>query len=252
MEIKNLSYKSHLKDINYVFTYTKIYGIFVNNQAQATLFLELIAGLIKPSKGKINAKGKKTYMIFSNSEDQLISDTVRNEILSGLDESELALNEICEKLSLPEEMLDRKISELSSNEKRLVVIASMLAYNPDIILIDNFLGQLDYQSQKLVVSILKRLQFDAHKQLIITDQNVDLLFELIDIAIILEDEIVLSANKYEIFKNKDLLKNTNIELPNYIKFSDFVLNVKNKELGYRDRITDIIKDVYDNVEKPLL
>lgn len=252
MEIKNLSYKSHLKDINYVFTYTKIYGIFVNNQAQATLFLELIAGLIKPSKGKINAKDKKTYMIFSNSEDQLISDTVRNEILSGLDESEIALNEICEKLSLPEEMLDRKISELSSNEKRLVVIASMLAYNPDIILIDNFLGQLDYQSQKLVVSILKRLQFDAHKQLIITDQNVDLLFELIDIAIILEDEIVLSANKYEIFKNKDLLKNTNIELPNYIKFSDFVLNVKNKELGYRDRITDIIKDVYDNVEKPLL
>ena len=50
-------------------------------------------------------------------------------------------------------------------------------------------------------------------------------------------------------KPKDilLLESLGIEIPSYIKFSDLVLTSKNVDLGYRDRVTDIMKDVYDNV-----
>lgn len=247
MEIKDLYYKNLIRDINYTFTHTKIYGIFTQYESQATLLFELISGLIKPTRGLINLKGKKVYMLFKDSDSQVFNATVKDEILYGLKENEVNLEEICDSLDINEAMLKKDPSKLTKSEKKLVVMASMLAYNPDIILIDNFLNSLDYSTKKKIISILKRLQFDYHKQLIIADQNVDLLYELVDIAIILEDEILVSGNKYDVFRKSDILESLGIEIPSYIKFSDLVLTSKNVDLGYRDRVTDIMKDVYDNV-----
>ena len=44
-----------------------------------------------------------------------------------------------------------------------------------------------------------------------------------------------------------ICKNYNIDIPHYIEFKDYVKEKKDVDLLYRDRITDIIKDVYDNV-----
>lgn len=247
MEIKNLYYKNTIQNINYTFTHTKIYGILSTSSKRITTFFELICGLQKPTQGSVNTRGQKIYMLFSNSNNQIFNKTVKEEILYGLAENEVALDEICEKLNINEEFLNRDIIYLSDSEKKIVAFATMLANNPDIILIDNFISGLDSKNQKMIINILKRLQFDYHKQLIIADQNVNLLFELIDIIIILDDEILLSGPKYDIFRKTEILESIGIEIPDYIKFSNLVLTKKNIDLGYRDRITDIIKDVYDNV-----
>lgn len=247
MEIKNLYYKNTIQNINYTFTHTKIYGILSTSSKRITTFFELICGLQKPTQGSVNTRGQKIYMLFSNSNNQIFNKTVKEEILYGLAENEVALDEICEKLNINEEFLNRDIIYLSDSEKKIVAFATMLANNPDIILIDNFISGLDSKNQKMIINILKRLQFDYHKQLIIADQNVNLLFELIDIIIILADEILLSGPKYDIFRKTEILESIGIEIPDYIKFSNLVLTKKNIDLGYRDRITDIIKDVYDNV-----
>ena len=247
MEIKNLCYKNIIKDINYTFTHTKIYGVFSNSSKQITTFFELVRGLIKPTKGHINANEQKIYMLFNNSDDQIFNKKVRDEILYGLNDNEIALDEICERLNINENFLDRDIASLSSSERKIVAFATMLANNPDIILIDNFISGLDGQNQKMIINVLKRLQFDYNKQLIIADQNINMLFEIIDIAIILNDDLLISGSKYDIFKKTEILKSIGIDIPDYIQFSNLVLTKKNIDLGYRDRITDIIKDVYDNV-----
>ena len=51
-----------------------------------------------------------------------------------------------------------------------------------------------------------------------------------------------------VFKNVDLLVDLDIEIPSYILFTNLVATRKNVDLPYRDRITDIVKDVYDNVQ----
>jgi len=247
MEIRNLYYKNIIQDINYTFTHAKIYGVLSSSSKKVTTFLELIRGIIEPTSGHMNTNGGKIYMLFSNSDDQIFNKTVKEEILYGLNENEVALDEICEKLGWDESYLNFPIINLSSSEKKIVAFATMLANNPDIVLIDNFISGLDNKNQKMIINILKRLQFDYHKQLIITDQNINLLFELIDIIIILDDEILISGPKYDIFKRTEILESIGIEIPDYIKFSHLVLTKKNIDLGYRDRITDIIKDVYDNV-----
>ena len=247
MELNNLSYKDNLKRINYTFTHEKIYGI-IGNKENSTLLLELIRGLEKPTRGSIEKDGLKVFMLFENSEDQIFEETIKGEILYGLNEDNVDLEEIGEKLGFDESFWNKKPLDLSDGEKRKLVIASMIASNPDVILVDNFLNLLDFENQKMFVNILKRMQFDEQKIVIISDSNINLLFEIVDEVLLLTDEILLSGNKYDIFKNVDLLTELDIEIPKHIEFSDYVLSRKGVELPYRDRITDIIKDVYDNVQ----
>lgn len=245
MEINNLTYKNQLLDINYTFTHEKIYGI-IGDKDKSTLLFELIRGLKKVTKGTINKTGK-VFMLFEASEEQIFNDTIKEEILYGLNENNVDLIEIGKKLNIEDEFWNKNPLHLSAGEMRKVVMATMLAFDPDIILIDNFLNSLDYENQKLFISILKRLQFDEHKMIILADQNVDLLYELVDEVLILTNQILLSGNKYDVFKNVDLLNELEIEIPSYIEFRNIVLAKKNVDLPYRDRITDVVKDVYDNV-----
>ena len=246
MEIKNLAYKEDFKDINYDFTSKKIYGI-IGNKTNTTILLELIRGLKKPTFGSVEKGDLKVFMFFENSEDQIFEDTIKENILYGLNEDENDLKEIGEKLGFDEDFWNKDPLKLSYGEKKKIVIASMLAFNPDVILVDNFLNSLDFENQKLFINILKRMQFDEHKIVIIADQNIKLLYELVDEVILLTDEILLSGNKYDVFKNVDLLNEFDIEIPEYIEFVNIVARRKNIDLPYRDRITDIVKDVYDNV-----
>ncbi len=246
MEIKNLTYKEELKKINYTFTHKKIYGI-IGNKQDSTLLLELIRGLKKPTSGSIEKDNLRAFMLFESSEDQIFGDTIKEEITYGLDENSIDLEEISKKVGLDDDFWNKKPINLSSGEKRKLVIASMLAFNPDIVLVDNFLNSLDFETQKMFINLLKRMQFDDHKIIIIADQNTKLLYELVDEVILLNGEILLSGNKYDVFKNVDLLDELDVEIPEYIEFTNLVARRKSVDLPYRDRITDIVKDVYDNV-----
>jgi len=245
MEIKDLKYKKQLKNINYTFDSKKIYGI-IGNKNNITLLLELISSIKKSNQIKGN---QKTFMIFENSDDQIFNQTVKEEILYGLSEENIDLNDLLTKVLLDESILPKSFNYLSKTEKKKVVFASMLATNPDIVLIDNFFNQIDLETQKNFISILKRLQFDEHKIIILADQNIDLLYEIVDEIIVLNDEILLSGNKFEVFENKDKFGELELELPFYIEFTDYVSANKNVKLFYRDRVTDIVKDVYDNVQQ---
>ena len=245
MEIKDLSYKNKLKNISHTFTSKKIYGL-IGNSEKCRLLLELIRGLLKPNRGSIIDCGR-TFMLFSDSNSQIIDETVTAEILHGSDES-ADLKKILKEVELPEDVSEKEPFLLSESEKKKVVFASMLASNPDVILIDNFFNKMDFKTRNLLVDILKRLQFDKHKIIIIADQNADLLYELVDEVIVLNTEILMSGSKTEVFEKKGDIPEIEFELPSYVEFVDYVAANKNVKLPYRDRTTDIVKDVYDNVK----
>ncbi len=246
MEIKNVFYKNVFGSLNYKFDSAKIYGILSNDRMKITIFMELLRGFIKPTSGYIENNKEKVYLLFDDSIDQIFNDTVKEEILYGLDKN-IDLKTILDRLELNEEILEKNPFTLSMGEKRKIVFASMLAANPDVILIDNFFGGIDYYNEKLIIDILKRLQFDDHKLIIMYDQNIDRLFEFIDNVLIIDNEIIMTGNKFDVFRKKCILQKLNIELPKYVEFSNTVLEKKQVDLGYRDRISDIMKDVYDNV-----
>ena len=156
-------------------------------------------------------------------------------------------NSILDSVMLDESILDKNPFDLDDLLLPRVIMATMLVNDPDIILVNNIFSKLSDSNKKILRDLLKRLQFDFKKLVIIADPDVDLLFEISDVSLILDDTIIAAGNKFDIFANNDLLKNYNIDIPHYIEFKDYVKEKKDVDLLYRDRITDIIKDVYDNV-----
>lgn len=147
-----------------------------NGSGKSTLF-HIIMGLLRPSAGDIRIFGKKIEndkdfievrrkigLLFQDSEDQLFCPTVIEDVAFG------PLNmgkSYKEAKAVAERTLDyvglsgfgnRITNKLSGGEKRLIAFASVLAMEPQILLLDEPTTGLDEKTKKRMVQILSDLE----------------------------------------------------------------------------------------------
>jgi len=257
-----------LKNINMKIEEGKITGLIGSSGSGKTTLLELIDGLLIPTHGKIkvgdfvfsktiplknsNEMHSKIGFVFQFPETQFFNPTVRQELEVPLnlfhyklDQKEQRIKDALLMMEMDESFLDRDPYTLSNGEKRKIAIASVLVYNPKVLLLDEPTIGLDYQSKKSLIRLLVLLKKRYNKTILIATHDVDLIHKIADYIYILADKtILLEGDKYSVLKQVDLLKEHNIEVPKVIEFSDLVLKKKNKKIGYRDDINDLIKDIY--------
>jgi len=83
-------------------------------------------------------------------------------------------------------LLHRETEELSSGETAMVVLTQVLISEPDTIILDEPLTQLDYENQKIMIQQIKKLQ-EKGKTLIITEHNMEDLFSITDRIVLLKN-----------------------------------------------------------------
>ena len=64
------------------------------------------------------------------------------------------------------------------------------------------------------------------------------------IFVIDKNGILKEGNKYEVFSNSNFFEKLHISLPKIIQFENEVLKEKTIDMGLRDNINDLIKDIY--------
>lgn len=261
-----------LKDLDLDFKSGKITAIVGKSGSGKTTVLELINGLIIPTSGyidvgeyrlennvkinDINNMRVKVGVVFQFPEEQFFCKTVKQEIEFGMsyfhykvDTIEKRVIDALKMVGLDESYLNRDPFTLSHGEMRMVAIASILAFNPKILVLDEPTIGLDNESKRNLIRLIKMLKNRYGKTIIIVSHDTNMLLKIADQVSVLEDgKIVLSGNKYEVFSNEKVMKRNDISVPNIIKFSNLVKNKKNIKLGYRDEINDLIKDIYRNVK----
>ena len=119
-------------------------------------------------------------------EQQIVTDTVEEELSFGLcgictDNSEIRrrVGEAVGYFGI-EGLLGKKTSELSGGQKQLVCLASVMAMNPKMLILDEPTSQLDPVSASEFISILKRLNQDTGLTVIISEHRVEELFPAAD------------------------------------------------------------------------
>lgn len=263
--------KTALQDISVTFEAEKIHGIIGKSGSGKTTMIELMNALMIPSEGTIEIGSKiisetrkirninqmryKIGLVFQFPEEQFFCSTVKKEIEFGMKyfnksvaNIEKHISDALKMVELNDSYLDRDPFSLSSGEMRKVAIASILAFNPKVIILDEPTIGLDFESKENLIKILKMLKKRYHKTIIIATHDTDLLHRIADHIVVLENgKLVLEGNKYEVFTDPKL-EDYGIKRPQIIEFEKMVLDKKKIKLGYRDDINDLMKDVYRYVK----
>lgn len=167
-------------------------GLVGSNGSGKTTIFHIIMGLLKPSAGKIEIFGKpvraekdfeevrqKIGLLFQDADDQLFSPTVLEDVAFGplnLGKSREEAKHIAQKTLMSLGLVgfeDRVTHKLSGGEKQLVSLATVLAMEPEVLLLDEPTTGLDPATEIRLIEILKSLDLSY----ILVSHNIDLLME---------------------------------------------------------------------------
>ena len=184
-----------LEDLDFTFHEGDRIGLVAPNGSGKTTLFHIIMGLLKPDAGTVEIFGKtaiterdfrevrrKIGLLFQDADDQLFSPTVLEDVAFGplnLGKSKEEAVEISRRtlsdLGL-QDFEDRITFKLSGGEKRLVALATVLAMEPRIMLMDEPSAGLDEAIKIRLIEILKSLDIST----IIVSHEFDFLAELSD------------------------------------------------------------------------
>lgn len=193
LELKELCYtyykggKNVIDNVNLNFESGKIYSIVGKSGAGKTTLLSLLSGLAKPTSGQILFHGKDIGKInkydyrsklvgvifqsfnllpyLSATENVMLSMDISGKKIKQKREKAI---ELLKKVNLEEGDLDRGILKLSGGQQQRVAIARALAYEPEIIFADEPTGNLDGDTQKEIMDILRKLADEGKCIIIVT------------------------------------------------------------------------------------
>lgn len=162
-------------------------------------------------KQRISYLASKVGIVFQDFEQQLFSTNALLELSFGLEnfgvlESEMArrIQDLIGRFDLGR-LIRREPFSLSGGEKQKLAIASVLAYKPQILVLDEPTTDLDPESRELVLQILPELK-EWVETLIIVDHEVDQ-FVSADKVFLFDDGVIQSAGESrQILGNSALLE----------------------------------------------
>lgn len=196
LKLSNVSYKydstnkTILKGVTAEFDSGKLYAIMGKSGAGKTTLLSLISGLDICTEGTIDYNGNllsiidrdkyraESVGVIFQSYNLLTNATPIENIVLSMNISKVKERnkkkiayELLEKVGVDRETADRKILKLSGGEQQRIGIARALAHNPDIIIADEPTGNLDGETEKNIMGILKALAHDENKCVIVVTHS---------------------------------------------------------------------------------
>jgi cobalt/nickel transport system ATP-binding protein len=107
-------------------------------------------------------------------------------------------------------LMKRPPHRLSEGQKRAVAIATVMAMNPDILVMDEPASNLDPKSRRQLINLLKSFQHTK----IIASHDLDLILDVCERCIMIKDgKIAVDGPAEEVLTNEVLLDENNLELP---------------------------------------
>ena len=237
LKLENVNYKypleekNTLKNINIEIKKGEFWAVIGKNGSGKTTLCNILRRFVPDFykgelTGKITLEGKelkdysqkeivqKIGFVFQNPFTQIsgVKNTVFEEIAYGLEnlgiEREIIISEVEKILKLLEieKLRDKNPYNLSGGQKQRVALASIIAMNPDILVIDEPTSQLDPKGTEDIFKIIN-LMANEGKTIILVEHKLELIAEYAENILVLDEgEIILSGKASEVLNNKILLE----------------------------------------------
>jgi len=218
IEVVNVSFyygnKIILDNISFTIRKGEKVGIVGLSGAGKTTLIEILAGFLKPSSGKIlidgidlwnyNIESYRSKISFVPQEPFLFEGTIYENLTFSKNISLEEVRRACNLANISEfiESLESgyfyRVSEgganLSGGQKQRLTIARAILKNPEIIFLDEPTSNLDAQSEEKIINAIKSFLFDK-TAIIITHRISTILF--VDKIIVMKNGRILDIGKHE-------------------------------------------------------
>ena len=205
-----------------------------NGSGKSTL-LKVLDGLVFPQSGSFTAFGEpvteetledeqmsqgfrsRVGFVFQNSDAQVFSPSVREEIAFGplqmgmsREETLTRIDEVLAMLDIAD-LADRAPFQLSGGQKKRVAIASVLVMNPEVLLFDEPTAALDPRTQEWLTGLIEDLS-DAGKTIVHATHDLDVLDRIADRCLVFSEDhrVVAEGTPVDIMSQRDLLLEVNL------------------------------------------
>ncbi len=206
-------------------------AIVGQNGAGKTTLVKLLKGLLKPVGGNIfycgeDIAGKTVAMlageigyVFQNPDDQIFKYHVLDEVMFGPQNigmtKEQAKEKAVEALKVVglEKLADENPYDLELCERKLVAIASVLAMDTKVLILDEPTIAQDYQGKEKIKAIIKKLEAEGRTVIAIL-HDMDFAAESFKRVIVMaHGKVLADGTKEEVFAQKEVLEEARIDQP---------------------------------------
>jgi cobalt/nickel transport system ATP-binding protein len=198
-----------------------------NGAGKTTLVLHL-NGILQPGAGQVSVSGldvrkdtlrevrRRVGVVFQDPDDQLFSPTVRDDVafgpanlgLRGAD-LERRVVEALDQVGM-RAFIDRPPHHLSFGQRRRVAVATVLAMEPEILVLDEPSSNLDPASRRELADILRSLDVTV----LMVTHDLPYALELCPRSVVLSEGVVVAdGDTYEILTDTVMMAAHRLELP---------------------------------------
>lgn len=184
-------------------------------------------------KGNVTVDGKSTLgkrvgeisrscaMVFQDYESQLFRTTVELEVAFGPENLCLSRDEILKRVRRSLELVglvgfEKRYSfALSGGQKQRLAIASMLALQPKVLILDEATSDLDPRGKREVYAVVRRLLDEgAIRSLVMVDHHLDKVAEFADRVVLMDSgRVVMEGGTEDVLSEVDLLRSLGLNPP---------------------------------------
>jgi len=242
-DLKDVSYSylgkfEALKDVNLSISQGEQVSLIGTNGSGKSTLLSILDALIFPTTGEFLAFGqpveeevfdslaesefrtffrKNVAFVFQNSDVQLFSSTVFDEIAFGPLQLGMTKEEVTERVEEVMDLFeisklrDRAPHTLSGGEKKKVCIASALAINPEVLLLDEPTAGLDPRTQLWLIELFQELG-GAGKTIVVATHDLDTVEHISKRAVVMGEDHTIKADRgaCDVIGDLDLLLSANL------------------------------------------
>jgi len=215
----------------------ELVAILGENGAGKTTLVKHLNGLLKPSAGSVVVSGldsksttvatmaKKVGLVFQNPDHQLFAETVEKELAFALVNFGMSAEEISKKVewSLSEfELAQYRVRSpfmLSGGERKRLALASVLCYDPEILILDEPTTGQDNRQKTRLASLLVTLNTKGKTVLVVT-HDMEFVADFIPRVVVMsKGKLIADGPAGEVLTRKDLLESASLLPPQLAELS---------------------------------
>jgi len=209
-------------------------AIIGQNGAGKTTLVRILKGLLKPDSGSLTFRGqdlgtktvaelaKQVGYVFQNPDDQIFNHSVLEEVMFGprnigmsKETAEAHAHDALKIVGL-DDICQKNPYDLELSDRKLVAIASVLAMNPDVMILDEPTIAQDHRGKEKIKEII-RSEASKGKLIIAILHDMDFVAGTFDRVIAMaHGEVLLDGTPEEIFTRSDILEKAALAPPHLV------------------------------------